>query len=75
MKYLRPTMPATRRTVICTALAAGALALGVAPAFADDAAYPSKSITLVVPFSAGGSLDAAPCATDACGAGARAGAL
>lgn len=58
MKFPRSTMPATRRTLIRTALAAGALALGAAPAFADDAAYPSESITLVVPFSAGGSLDA-----------------
>ena len=41
------------------ALTAGAAALIGLPAEAQDAKYPSKTITLVVPFPAGGSVDIA----------------
>lgn len=38
-------------------LIAAAIALGLAPALASAQAYPAKPVTLIVPFSAGGSTD------------------
>ena len=46
---------ATRRNVIAAALAAAAI--GAVPATAFAQAYPNKIITIVVPFSAGGTTD------------------
>ncbi|RYF06390.1 MAG: tripartite tricarboxylate transporter substrate binding protein [Comamonadaceae bacterium] len=47
---------ATRRTVVAAALAAAAIGAVPATAFAQ-AAYPNKVITIIVPFSAGGTTD------------------
>ena len=43
-----------KRSLLGAALAAAVLALGVVPAAAD---YPDRQITLVVPFSSGGTTD------------------
>jgi tripartite-type tricarboxylate transporter receptor subunit TctC len=40
-----------------TLLMAAAIALGLAPALASAQAYPARPVTLIVPFSAGGSTD------------------
>ena len=48
-------MPVNRRALL--AAAASALALATAPVLAQDA-YPSKPIRIIVPFSAGGIVDA-----------------
>ncbi|MEO6270418.1 MAG: tripartite tricarboxylate transporter substrate binding protein, partial [Lautropia sp.] len=53
---LRPFF-AGRRGVVRFLLAATVMALGPAPVLADDAAFPQKPVSIVVPFSAGGSLD------------------
>lgn len=45
-------------TVIAAACAAGALLVPPLAAAADDASYPTKPITLIVPFPAGGVIDA-----------------
>lgn len=48
----------SRRTGLKTLAAAAALlATGMGTALAKDAAYPSKAITMVVPFAAGGTTD------------------
>lgn len=48
-------MPTTRRTLCATALMTTLLApLAV---LAQDAAFPTKTITIVVPFTAGGGVD------------------
>lgn len=47
---------ATRRTVVAAALAAAAIGAVPATAFAQTA-YPNKVITIIVPFSAGGTTD------------------
>lgn len=49
--------PSRRRALVRSTLAMLATALGVAPALAQDAAYPSRPVSIVVPFAAGGSLD------------------
>src|SRR5689334_20050910 len=46
-------MPIARRTFIASALAAACLA----PAFAQAQGWPTRPITIVVPFSAGGGVD------------------
>lgn len=47
-----------RRRLLHAALAASAALFVGGPASASDAGFPNKPITLVVPFAAGGSLDA-----------------
>ncbi len=46
-----------RRTLLRGTLATLATAFAVAPALAQDAAYPSRPVSIVVPFAPGGSLD------------------
>ena len=46
----------SRRRSLQTLAATALFALGAAPAMAQ-ASYPSKPITMIVPFSAGGSVD------------------
>ena len=59
----RGAMPASRRSVIlapvllASVLLAAPMTAGFAPARADD--YPTRSITLIVPYAAGGGNDAA----------------
>ena len=49
--------PSRRRALLRSTLAILAAAVGVAPALAQDAAYPSRPVSIVVPFAPGGSLD------------------
>ena len=49
--------PSRRRTLLRGTLAMLATAFAVAPALAQDAAYPSRPVSIVVPFAPGGSLD------------------
>lgn len=46
-----------RRALFRGTLAMLATAFGIAPALAQDAAYPSRPVSIVVPFAPGGSLD------------------
>lgn len=50
------TPSALRRTLVCALTASAALA-GMAPAMAKDGAWPTKPITLLIPFPAGGGTD------------------
>ena len=52
-----PLLPSSSRRAVAAALAAS-LALGLGAPAAIAQSYPSKPITLIVPFAAGGGVDA-----------------
>ena len=52
-----PACHSRRRSLLGVALAVMATAFAVPPTLAQDAAYPSRPVSIVVPFAAGGSLD------------------
>ena len=49
---------AAPRRITLLGWAAAAVTIALAPAWAQSPSYPSRPVTLIVPFSAGGGVDA-----------------